>query len=157
MSRPPPLPQAAPQRPRAADLWNRHWKWAVPGIGIALSVLLALLIGGVLYVITAALKSSDVYRDALQIAKTDAQVVQRLGMPINEDVLINGSIRYSGPTGEAHFSVGLHGPRGKGRVQVDAMRRQGRWTYRTLTFASVDGARIDVLPVAASPPPPRRP
>lgn len=93
MSRPPPLPQAAPQRPRAADLWNRHWKWAVPGIGIALSVLLALLIGGVLYVITAALKSSDVYRDALQIAKTDAQVVQRLGMPINEDVSINGSIR----------------------------------------------------------------
>ncbi|CCG37687.1 hypothetical protein XMIN_2678 [Xanthomonas citri pv. mangiferaeindicae LMG 941] len=55
------------------------------------------------------------------------------------------------------ISVGLHGPRGKGSVQVDATRRQGRWTYRTLTFASIDGARIDVLPAATSSPPPRRP
>ncbi|CCG37688.1 cytochrome c oxidase assembly factor Coa1 family protein [Xanthomonas citri pv. mangiferaeindicae] len=53
----------------------------MPGIGVALFVLLALPIGGVLYVITAALKSSDVYRDALQIAKTDARVVQLLGTP----------------------------------------------------------------------------
>ncbi len=109
----------------------------MPGIGVTLLVRLALPMDGVLYVITAALKSSDVYRDALQIARTDAQVVQRLGTPINEDVLINGGIRYSGPTGEVHFSVGLHGPRGKGRVQVDAARRHGRWTYQTLTFAGL--------------------
>ncbi|WP_223573336.1 cytochrome c oxidase assembly factor Coa1 family protein [Xanthomonas citri] len=69
-------------------------------------MLLALPIGGVLYVITAALKSSDVYRDAVQIAKTDARVVQLLGTPISEDVSINGSIRYSGPAGEAQSASG---------------------------------------------------
>ncbi|MFL8000929.1 cytochrome c oxidase assembly factor Coa1 family protein [Xanthomonas vasicola] len=103
-----------------ADVWSRHWSWIVPGIGVALFLLPALLIGGVLYVINAAVKSSDVYRDALQIAKTDARVVQQLGTPITEAFLPNASIHYSAPTGEAHFSVGLQGPRGEGSVQVDA-------------------------------------
>ncbi|WP_258077725.1 hypothetical protein [Xanthomonas bromi] len=40
-------------------------------------------------------ETSDVYRNALQIAKSDAQVVQRLGTPITEDFLLNGSLSYS--------------------------------------------------------------
>ncbi|WP_245228108.1 hypothetical protein [Xanthomonas bromi] len=31
----------------------------------------------------------------MQIAKSDAQVVQRLGTPITEDFLLNGSLSYS--------------------------------------------------------------
>ncbi|WP_207759674.1 cytochrome c oxidase assembly factor Coa1 family protein [Xanthomonas prunicola] len=154
MSLPPPIPPASPQPQRAHDFWSRHWRWVVPGIGVVLFVLLALVIGALICVISAAVKSSDVYRDALQIARTDARVVRLLGTPITEAFLPNGSVRYSGPTGEAHFSVGLQGPRGEGSVQVDATRRHGRWTYQTLTFAGIDGDPIDVLPAIASPPQP---
>ncbi|MCS3747883.1 hypothetical protein FHY18_003511 [Xanthomonas arboricola] len=154
MSLPPPIPAASPQRPRAVDVWSRHWKWVVPGIGVALFVLLALVIGALIYAIAAVVKSSDVYRDALRIAKADTQVVQTLGTPITDALLPDGSISYVGDMGEAHFSVGLHGPRGNGSVQVDATRRHGRWTYQTLTFAGTHGGQIDMLPATPSPPQP---
>ncbi|KLD69601.1 hypothetical protein Y887_16480 [Xanthomonas pisi DSM 18956] len=148
------MPAASPQRPRAVDVWNRHWKWVVPGIGVVLFVLLALVIGALICVISAVVKSSDVYRDALRIAKADTQVVQTLGTPITEAFLPDGSISYVGDIGEAHFSVGLHGPRGNGSLQVDATRRHGRWRYQTLTFAGTHGGQIDMVPATVSPPQP---
>ncbi|MEA9589292.1 cytochrome c oxidase assembly factor Coa1 family protein [Xanthomonas sp. WHRI 10064A] len=152
MSLPPPIPIASPHRLRAVEFWSRHWKWVVPGIGVALFLLLALVIGALIYVITAAVKSSDVYRDALRSAKADTHVVQALGTPITEAFLPDGSISYVGDIGEAHFSVGLHGPRGSGSVQVDATRRHGRWTYQTLTFAGPHGDPMNLSPATSATP-----
>ncbi|MGV7166383.1 hypothetical protein ACDI35_01335 [Xanthomonas axonopodis pv. cajani] len=119
-------------------------------------MLLALPIGGVLYVITAALKSSDVYRDAVQIAKTDARVVQLLGTPITEDVSINGSIRYSGPTGEAQSASGCT-PARQGQRAGGCHAQAWPLDLPDTAFSGIDGGPIDVLPAAASSPPPRRP
>ncbi|MCC8626226.1 cytochrome c oxidase assembly factor Coa1 family protein [Xanthomonas vesicatoria] len=152
MSLPPPLPGSPQRGVRAPDFWSRNWKWIVPGIGLALFLVLALVVGALVYVITGAVKSSDVYRGALHSARADTRVIHALGTPIDEAFLPDGSVSYVGSLGEAHFSVGLHGPRGQGSVQVDATRRHGRWTYQRLTFASTQAAPISLLPTAQPPP-----
>ncbi|MBB4129775.1 cytochrome c oxidase assembly factor 1 family protein [Xanthomonas sp. 3075] len=151
MSSPPPIPAASPSKVQSPNFWSRHWKWMVPGIGVALFLLLALVIGGLLSVIAATLKSRDVYRDVLCIARADARVVQALGAPVDDAFLPSGSISYTGQAGEAHLSVDLHGPRGDGNVQVDATRRHGRWSYQTLTFASGQAEPISLLPATHAP------
>lgn len=151
MSLPPPIPGSPQRGVRAPEFWSRNWKWIVPGIGLALFLVLALVVGALVYVITGAVKSSDVYSGALHIARSDTRVMQALGTPIDRlSARRQRQLRRS--TREAHFSVGLHGPRGQGSVQVDATRRHGRWTYQTLTFASAQADPISLLPAAQPPP-----
>ncbi|NIJ78495.1 hypothetical protein FHT08_003629 [Xanthomonas campestris] len=157
MSSPPPIPAASPRTLQSPNVWSRHWKWIVPGIGVALFLLLALAIGGLLSVVAATLKSSDVYRDALRIARADARVTRALGTPVEDAFLPSGSIRYTGQAGDARFSVDLHGPRGEGSLQVDATRRHGQWRYQTLTFASGQADPINLVADPQAPPQPRGP
>lgn len=139
-----PAPSAQPQ-----SWWSRNWKWAAPvGCLVLLLPLLALtgFVGTILAIVFGAIKSTDVYEEALARARSHPAVVEALGQPVEDGLLVGGNIRVSGPSGSADISIPLHGPKGKGTLYAVATKSAGRWEYRTLEL-EVDGRdeRIDLL------------
>ena len=126
--------------------WSRNWKWVVP-VGCLVPLL---LVGGciasIFMVATTAMKSSDVYKDALLQAQSNSEVVEALGSPITAGYFTGGSINTNGPSGDAAFSIPLSGPKGKGTIQLEAKKSGGEWTYSTLVVDIENPKkRIDLL------------
>lgn len=126
--------------------WSRNWKWVVP-VGCLLPLLLIVgCIGSIFMVATTAMKSSDVYKDALVKASSDPEVVAALGTPITAGFFTNGKINTSGSTGDAAFSIPLSGPNGKGTIELEAKKSGGDWTYEKLVVEiEKTKQRIDLL------------
>jgi len=126
--------------------WSRNWKWFVPTGCMTLILLVGGCVGSIFMVATTAMKSSDVYKDALVKAQANPEVVEALGTPITTGFFTNGSIHTSGPTGDAAFSIPLSGPKGKATIQLEAKKSGGEWTYSTLVVEVENPKRrIDLL------------
>lgn len=129
--------------------WSRNWKWAAP-VGCLVLLLPPLLltgfVGGILAIVFGSMKSSDVYQQAFQLARSHPAVVEALGEPVEDGLLMGGQISVNGPSGSADISIPIHGPKGKGTLYAVATKSAGRWEYRTLEVA-VEGreGRIDLL------------
>ena len=129
--------------------WNRNWKWALPvGCLVLLLPVLAIsgFVGAILAIVFGSIKSTDVYEEALALARSNPAVVEALGEPVEDGWFMTGQINVNGPSGSADISIPLHGPKGKGTLYVVASKSAGRWEYHTLELA-VNGRddRIDLL------------
>ena len=100
----------------------------------------------ILFVIFGALRSTDVYKNALAEAKSDPAVVQALGSPITEGWFMSGSTHVQGTSGDADIGIPISGPKGKATIYAVAKKSAGRWSYTTLEV-EVHGQpeRIDLL------------
>jgi hypothetical protein len=126
--------------------WSRNWKWFVPTGCLSLLLLVGGCIGSIIMVATTAMKSSDVYKDALVKAQSNPAVVAALGTPITTGFFTSGSINTNGPTGDAAFSIPLSGPKGKAKIHLEAEKSAGEWTFSTLVVQVENPAqRIDLL------------
>ncbi|HEX4997389.1 MAG TPA: cytochrome c oxidase assembly factor 1 family protein, partial [Terriglobia bacterium] len=93
---------------------------------------------------------SDVYKEALAIAQSNPETQQALGTPIEAGFLVSGNISVSGDSGRANLSIPIHGPKGTGRLYLEATKVQGKWTYQKLMVQVDKGPRIDLLDAANS-------
>jgi Cytochrome oxidase complex assembly protein 1 len=103
--------QAATAR---TNWWKRNWKWFVPLGCFTMALLFLVFVGSILVIVFSAMKSTDVYRDALAHAKTDPAVVEALGLPIKNGFLVSGNINVNGASGESNLGIPISGPKGKG-------------------------------------------
>ena len=103
-------------------------------------------VGSIALIIFSAVKSTDVYKDALARAKSDPRVIEALGSPITEGFLVSGNTNVNGASGEANLSIPISGPKGKGTIYVAATKSVGRWNYSGLVM-EIAGThqRIDLL------------
>ena len=74
--------------------------------------------------------NADVYQDAVAMAKTDPRAIELLGEPIETGWQFNGNISTNNSGGEAIFSVPISGPKGSGRLEVEAERVGGEVEVR---------------------------
>jgi hypothetical protein len=111
---------------------NRHWKWLVPVGCLGLLVMLGAFALGTLVVVFTAIKSSDVYREAIQIARAHPGVRSELGDPIETGWFVSGSVQVTGPSGHADISVPLSGSRRSGTLYGVADKSAGRWAFSLL-------------------------
>lgn len=150
MSTLPPLP--APPR---TGWWQRHWKWAVP---VLCTVLLTLFAGFVLLLFSAVygmIKSSGPYTEALQRAQANPAAVAALGTPLRDGWFTQGNVRVDGASGEANLQIPVSGPKGKGKLFVEASKSAGQWSFETLVLqVDADGERIDLQGGQAAAPAP---
>src|SRR5262249_21207140 len=86
----------------------------------------------ILYFAFGALKSSDVYKEALAKAKDNDAVKQALGEPVEDAFMPMGSINIQNDTGHADLQVFLKGPKGAAQYHIVADKKGGKWTYQTL-------------------------
>jgi Cytochrome oxidase complex assembly protein 1 len=134
------LPTAKP------NWWMRNWKWFVPLGCFSLVVLFVGLVTSVVLIAFSAVKSTDVYKDAVARAKSHPAVIGALGSPITEGVLVSGNTNVNGASGEANLSIPISGPKGNGTVYVAAKKSLGRWNYSGLVLEiNKTHQRIDLL------------
>jgi hypothetical protein len=112
-------------------------------------------VASVALIVFSAMKSTDVYKDALSRAKAHPSVIEALGSPINEGFLVSGNTNVNGAAGEANLSIPITGPNGKGTIYVAANKSLGRWNYSGLIVeVEKTHQRIDLLqsPIPANSP-----
>ena len=118
------MTQSATARP---NWWKRNWKWFVPLGCFTLALLFLTFVGSILVIVFNAMRSTDVYREALARAKADPAVIEALGSPIKDGFLVSGNTNVNGASGETNLAIPLSGPRGKGTIYVFANKSNGQW------------------------------
>jgi hypothetical protein len=109
-------------------------------------MLFVVFVGSIVLIVFSAVKSTDVYKDALTRAKAHPAVIEALGSPVTEGFLLSGNTNVNGASGEANLSVPVSGPKGKGTIYVAATKSLGRWNYSGLVLEiERTHQRIDLL------------
>ena len=123
-----------PQAPQPG-WWQRNWKWFVPvavvtgvGLVVAFVFLMVSLVFGMM-------KSSEPFKEAMARARANPQVQEELGAPINDGLIVSGSITTSNSTGNATLDIPISGPKGEANIHVKADRSGGAWTYSAMDVA----------------------
>jgi hypothetical protein len=130
--------------------WSRNWKWFVP---MGCLTFVALILGCVallVVVVFGAMKSTDVYKEAVSRAKANTEVTEALGSPLKEGMFLSGNTNVNGASGEADLAIPISGPKGSGTIYVAAQKSAGQWTYTKLEVeVKATGKRIDLQPAGA--------
>jgi hypothetical protein len=124
-----PLAQTATPK---SNWWTRNWKWFVPLGCFTVALLFLTFVGSILVIVFSAMKSTDVYKEALARAKADPAVIEALGSPIKDGFLMSGNTNVNGASGESNLAIPISGPKGKGTIYVSAHKLLGRWNYSGL-------------------------
>src|SRR5437764_1676282 len=126
--------------------WKRNWKLFVPLGCFSIALLFVVFVVSVVVIVFSAVKSTDVYKDALARAKSHPAVIEALGSPVTEGFLVSGNTNVNGASGEANLSIPITGPKGKGTIYVSAKKSLGQWNYSGLGFEiAKTHQRIDLL------------
>lgn len=130
---------------------SRKVVWIVVTVVLSLVVLVLLFVGAIAFVVFGALRSSEPYQHAVQVAAHDPRVLEKLGAPVRPGWLTAGSINVAGDSGSADLTITLEGAAHKGKLYVVARKSEGEWTYQTLALRPVDDTeRIDLLSSAGA-------
>ena len=124
------------------SVWARRIK-----IGLGVATAAGAFIALVLAIVEGSIKSSEVYQLSLTKAQTAGPVAEYIGQPFRQGWLVSGSLSEAvGGTGEAVLSIPISGPKGSGRLHVEARRQAGSWSFRALQL-EVDGreSEFDLL------------
>ena len=138
-----------PPPPPPQGWWSKNWKWFVPTLGCVGCVLPLVLFGGCIAAIftgvTGAVKSSAVYTQALDKAKSHPAVIAQLGQPIEQKGLIQGSINNSNGVVDANIRVPIAGSKGTGTLHAVGTARGNAVDFSTLTVTVAGGGSINLL------------
>jgi Cytochrome oxidase complex assembly protein 1 len=144
-----PLAQPATSKP---NWWKRNWKWFVPLGCFTVALLFLVFVGSILVIVFSAIKSTDVYKEALARAKSDSAVIEALGSPINDGFLVSGNTNVNGASGESNLAIPISGPKGKGTIYASANKSLGQWNYSGLVVeVGQTHQRIDLLQKSEQP------
>lgn len=120
--------------------------WMAVGAGcLGALVLVLVAAAGFAYLLFGALRHSGVYQDALREARRSPAVREALGEPIEPGWFVTGNINVTPASGDAKLAIPLRGPRGRGMLYVEAVKRAGQWQMNLLDLAPSTGARINLL------------
>lgn len=73
-------------------------------------------------------------------------MIEALGSPVTEGLLVSGNTNVNGASGEANLAIPVSGPKGKGTVYVAAKKSLGRREYSGLVLEIANThQRIDLL------------
>jgi hypothetical protein len=129
-----------------SNWWKRNWKWFVPLGCFTVALMFVIFVGSILVIVFSAMKSTDLYKDALARAKADPAVIEALGSPIKDGFLMSGNTNVNGASGESNLAIPISGPKGKGTIYVSAQKSLRRWNYSGLVVeVGQTHQRIDLL------------
>ena len=112
--------------------FNRNWRWFIPVGAVSFILTLAAFAGAIVLFVMGAIKSTDVYQEALIKAKSDAVVLRELGEPVEAGWLISGSIEMNNSSGQADIKIPISGPRNSGTIHAVATKKDEIWSFSIL-------------------------
>ena len=111
---------------------HRNWKWLTPVLILfsGLTVIISLA-GNEISGVVSVFSDSEIYENALKIAKGNEEVQQTLGdlQPIDLMAIAEGTIKYSNNNNTVDISVRVKGLKGKGKLDISANKVQNEWVY----------------------------
>ena len=138
-------PSPLPSKPKG-NWWTRNWKWFVPTGCLTIAVVFAVFILSILLIVFGALKSTDIYKDAVAKAKANQAVIEALGSPIQEGMFVSGNTSANGASGQSNLAIPISGPKGKGKIYVVATKVAGEWKSSVLVVEiEKTKERIDLI------------
>ncbi|MBT8372584.1 MAG: hypothetical protein HKO68_15160 [Desulfobacterales bacterium] len=133
-------------QPKEENWWNRNWKWFIPVSCFGALVMLVGFGALIVNIVFGFMKSSETYKQAVAEAKMNSSVIEVLGSPIKEGLIITGNININGSSGEADLAIPISGPKGEAIIFAVATKSAGKWTFSMLEVAiKASGERIDLL------------
>jgi hypothetical protein len=84
---------------------------------------------------TGLFKSSEVFQLAMIRIREHPAAVEILGTPIQDGLLVSGSISQEGSSGSANLVIPVSGPKGSGTLYVTAQKWDGKWSLTALELA----------------------
>lgn len=75
---------------------------------------------------------SGAVRVAMMTAASSPCVQQNIGTPLTTGPFILGDL--DGNTGSAHITIPVQGPKGEGKLMVDAKKTAGRWNVNAMNL-----------------------
>lgn len=92
-----------------------------------------------------AVEDHPVYREAMARAEADPRVAGKLGTPIEAGIPSTISLhREMGGAAKLEMEVGISGPDGEGRLEIEGSEKDEEVTFDVLVFRA-DGERVDLL------------
>jgi hypothetical protein len=129
---------------RERTWWQRNLKWVITTGVLAVLLCMAIFVGGIIYVVGGAMRSSEVYQTALARARVHPQVIERLGEPLEPGWFFSGSLNVTPRSGDADIGISLSGPKGEATIGVVAFKKAGVWYYDIMRLESAGAAPIDL-------------
>jgi hypothetical protein len=87
-------------------------------------------------IVFSAIKSTDVYKEALARAKADPAVIEALGSPIKDGFLVSGNTNVNGASGESNLTIPISGPSQKGQFTCRQTSHSGSGIIRGSSWKS---------------------
>jgi hypothetical protein len=131
---------------------NRLKRNSVWMIGVGTVLFAVACIATIFYSVGTMLRDSDAFHLAVSAAQASPVLLEKVGSPMETGRFISGSIEVSPATGLAELSIPVSGPRGRGKLYVEAHKSAGNWRMSLLQFVG-EGTQtpIDLLPAAPDP------
>ncbi len=114
-------------------------------IGGSLIVLLIVVILIALSAARGALRSSEVYNQAMAALLANPEAVQLLGEPVEAGKSVNGEINVSNGSGNAQLSIPVSGSLKNGELDAVGIREAGQWSLTTCELAVDGGEKLNLL------------
>jgi hypothetical protein len=131
-TRPAPAFAASPLQPRPQTWFQRNWKWFIALIVVLVIVVLSAFMGGIVYFVESALRTSHPYQLAVKRATESPVVAAKLGTPLHIGWFVSGSLGFNGSEGSARLGIPVSGPNGKGSIIVVGKKHANHWNFETL-------------------------
>jgi hypothetical protein len=123
-------------------------KMGVAWIVLGAFATFALFIISVFTLAEGMMRATRAYSMALSQAQNSPCVAQALGSPLTVEWMISGNTNENGDEGSANLSIPVHGPKGKGTLDLDARKFNGVWKIRSLVL-NHDSDEIQIVPANA--------
>ncbi|RZJ50366.1 MAG: hypothetical protein EOO44_16535 [Flavobacterium sp.] len=114
--------------------WKRNLKWFLPTLILFLLLLVGLIstLGGNVTDITQVYFDNSLYEKAVEKAKTNQRVIEAIGEiePLDKLAILEGNAIYSNDNKSVVLSVRVKGNKGKGKMDIYAIKNEGSWDYQ---------------------------
>ena len=118
--------------------FSRNWGWALGGGCLSLIVIAVLVISGIVYKVSDAVKESEPYTHAYTKTIENERVIEFLGTPIETNGMGSTSYKYANGSTSAELVIPIKGPKDEGNIIVDAEKINDEWAYNLL-YVKIDG------------------
>lgn len=125
--------------------WKRNWKWVVPVGGCFTLIIGAIILFSSIYFgVSNIMEESQPYEYALELINKDEQLLKVLGSPVEKDGMFQGNISWTNGKKVAKIIVPIAGPKGEGKLYIDASGEGEDWNYHEIRV-EVNDQEFDFL------------
>lgn len=104
-----------------------------------------LFVGSLMVAVECMFHSSEIYQMTVKKAQDSPCVAKRLGVPLTTGWTTSGNLDESSEKGSADLGIPVHGPKGKGKLEISAEEKSGVWKITSLVLV-LESERIQIEP-----------